>query len=205
MNDRRKEFSGAVEPTLDGLYATALRLTGSASDAEDLVQDTLLRAFRAWDRFEAGTNVRGWLHRVQYNLFVSGYRRRKREQRALDMTSDPRRAEAFVGGFDADAPREPFVTADGLGDAVQAALDALPEEFRAVVVMADLGDLSYREIADALGCPIGTVMSRLHRARRALSQRLRPLRERAVAAEHVHDGEGFAVHAEATAGRARCA
>jgi RNA polymerase sigma-70 factor (ECF subfamily) len=172
MTDHRAEFSQVVEPLLDGLYASALRLTGSASDAADLVQDTLLRAYQGWDRFEPGTHIRGWLHRIQYNLFVSGYRRRKREQRALDVTSDPRKAERFVGGFDADGPRE--APEARLSSAVQAALDALAPEFRAVVVLSDIGELSYRQIADALECPIGTVMSRLHRARRALAQRLSP-------------------------------
>jgi RNA polymerase sigma-70 factor (ECF subfamily) len=188
MTDRRADFSLSIEPALDGLYASALRLTGSASDARDLVQDALLLAYQGWDRFEAGTNVRAWLHRIQFNAFVSGYRRRKRERRVLDVESDPSRQELFVSEFDARASGEDGgIVQQRLGKTVQDALDELSPEFRAVVVMADIAELSYREIADALGCPIGTVMSRLHRARRMLARRLAPKLGRTLPAELVRE------------------
>lgn len=175
MSNRRIEFSQAIEPALDGLYATAVRLTGSASDAHDLVQDALLLAYQGWDRFESGTNVRAWLHRIQFNAFVSNYRRKKRERRALDVESDPSKTELFVSEFDARmAESDGGVVVQGLGRTVQSALDELSPEFRSVVILADIAELSYREIADALGCPIGTVMSRLHRARRMLAKKLAP-------------------------------
>lgn len=175
MTNRRIEFSRAIEPALDGLYATALRLTGSASDASDLVQDALLLAYQGWDRFESGTNVRAWLHRIQFNAFVSGYRRKKRERRALDVDADPSKTELFVSEYDTRVSEaDGGVVVQGLGRTVQGALDELSPEFRTVVVLADIAELSYREIADTLGCPIGTVMSRLHRARRMLAKKLAP-------------------------------
>jgi RNA polymerase sigma-70 factor (ECF subfamily) len=175
MTNRRIEFSRAIEPALDGLYATALRLTGSASDASDLVQDALLLAYQGWDRFESGTNVRAWLNRIQFNAFVSGYRRKQRERRALDVDADRSKAELFVSEYDARVTEQDGgVVVQGLGRTVQSALDELSPDFRMVVVLADIAELSYREIADALGCPIGTVMSRLHRARRMLAKKLAP-------------------------------
>jgi RNA polymerase sigma-70 factor (ECF subfamily) len=175
MNASRQEFMQAVTPVLDGLIGAAVRLTGVRCDADDLVQESLLHAYQSWNRFEPGTNVRAWLHRILVNTYISGYRRRVRERRALDVETDPSKrallitsAQSLVEGADGG------VQYGGLGRAVQNALDELPTEFRTVVVMADLGELTYREIADALGCPIGTVMSRLHRGRRALAKRLAP-------------------------------
>lgn len=172
---RRKAFMEQTSPLLDGLYAAALRLTGSRAQAEDLVQDTMLQAYLAWDRFEPGSNLRAWMHRILVNGFITQYRRAKRERRALDLDADPgrrtmlltteqERAEAADGG----------VHYGGLTRVLREALDALPEEFRAAVVMADLSEMSYREISEAMGCPIGTVMSRIHRGRRALARALSP-------------------------------
>jgi RNA polymerase sigma-70 factor (ECF subfamily) len=175
MNAQRQDFMAAVNPILDGLFGAAVRLSGSRSDAEDLVQEALLHAYQAWGRFAAGTNVRAWMHRILVNTYISGYRRRVRERRALDVEADPSKrmmlmssAQELLETTDGGVHRTGFVPV------LQEALDELPAEFRAVVVMADVGDLTYREIADALGCPIGTVMSRLHRARRALARKLGP-------------------------------
>lgn len=167
---RRADFHQATSPMIDGLYAAALRLSGSRAEADDIVQEAMLHAWLAWDRFEPGTNLRAWLHRILVNGYISQYRRRKRERRALDLDLDPSRRELFL----TEAQRtlegpDGGVQYGGLGRALRDALDALPEDFRAVIVMADLCELSYREIADALGCPMGTVMSRLHRARRAVA------------------------------------
>jgi RNA polymerase sigma-70 factor (ECF subfamily) len=185
MNVQRQEFMQTVTPVLDGLFGAAVRLTGVRCDADDLVQESLLHAYQSWNRFEPGTNVRAWLHRILINTYISGYRRRVRERRALDVDTDPSKrallitsAQSLVEGADGG------VQYGGLGRAVQHALDELPTEFRTVVVMADLGELTYREIADALGCPIGTVMSRLHRGRRALAKRLGPQLGVAVAEQH---------------------
>jgi len=164
---QRNEFDETVLTHLDELYGTAVRLTRSASDAEDLVQDAVMRAWAFWDRFEPGTNARAWMHRILMNTFINGYRRRKRER---DMLAQAR-VEASRGPRWSHEDRR--ARQDGLGDEVEAALAALPEEFRSVVLLVDHNGLSYKEVARTLDCPIGTVMSRLHRARRLLKQRLR--------------------------------
>lgn len=176
MNARRDGFMKATGPQVDGLFGAAMRLTGGRrAEAEDLVQETLLHAYQAWDRFEPGTNVRAWLHRILVNGYISSYRRHKRERRALDLDADPgRRALFLTSAQEAAELPDGGVQPTRLGRAVTSALDELPAEFRAVVVMADLCDMTYREIADALDCPMGTVMSRLHRGRRALARKLGP-------------------------------
>lgn len=170
---RRKVFMEQTSPLVDGLFAAALRLTGSRAHAEDLVQDTMLQAYQAWDRFEQGSNLRAWLHRIMVNGFITQYRRTRRERRALDVDADPGRRALFLTTAQerVESP-DGGVQYRGLTRVLQDALDALPEEFRAAVVMADLSEMSYREIADAMGCPIGTVMSRLHRGRKALARAL---------------------------------
>lgn len=170
----REAFDAEVLPHLDLLYGNALRLTRSPADAEDLLQETVLRAFRFFERFERGSNVKAWLLRIQYNLFVNRYRRGQRER-------DVRESMAYEpGGRDALSNTALRALTDPDGVALRpivqkelaAALEALPEDHRTVVVLADIEELSYKEIAEVLGCPIGTVMSRLHRARRSLRERL---------------------------------
>lgn len=139
------------------------------ADAEDLVQETLLRAFSAWDRFEPGTDCRAWLLRILTNSFINGYRRARRE-RTLQHLDDP-----LVCPLRRRAARQPELALMDrlLADEVVAAIDALPLEFRRVVVLADLAGATYREIAEQLGIPIGTVMSRLYRGRKLLEGRLK--------------------------------
>lgn len=172
---RRESFEAVALPWMNKLYTSAIRLTGRADTAEDLVQETLLAAYQNWESFEPESNVSAWLQRIQVNRYISQWRSRKRERRALDVESDPAKRELFLTsaqraleGDDGGVQRR------SLGPALSLALDGLAVEFRTVVVMADLCEMSYREIADALGCPIGTVMSRLHRGRRALARVLRP-------------------------------
>jgi RNA polymerase sigma-70 factor (ECF subfamily) len=172
---RRKVFEEQTAPLLDGLYAAALRLTGGRAQADDLVQDTMLQAYLAWDRFEQGSNLRAWMHRIQVNGFITQYRRSRRERRAFDVEGDPGRRAMFLTTAQERAEEaDGGVRYGGLTRVLRDALDALPEEFRAVVVMADLSEMTYREIADAMGCPMGTVMSRLHRGRKALARSLSP-------------------------------
>lgn len=150
------------------LYAAALRLTRNPDDARDLVQETLLRAMVAWGRFEEGTNVRAWLYRILTNSFINIYRKRRRHQRfATERPGDTRMA---VYGTPEDHAADPTeaMTAELLSDEVAAALDDLGPDYREVVQRADLGNERYKDIADALAVPIGTVMSRLFRARRQL-------------------------------------
>lgn len=163
----RAEFDRAVLIHLDELFGTAVRLTGSRSDAEDLVQEAVMRAWAFWDRFEPGTNARAWMHRILMNTFINGYRRKKRER---EMLAEVGRAEHRRPWWRDEVRR---TQKDGVSDEVEAALASLPEDFRTVVLLVDYNELSYKEVAEVIGCPIGTVMSRLHRARRALKRRLR--------------------------------
>jgi RNA polymerase sigma-70 factor (ECF subfamily) len=170
----RNEFEAEVLPNVDVLYANALRLTHSPADAEDLVQETVLRAFRFFERFERGTNVKAWLLRIQYNTFVNRYRRTTKEREIKEsMTREPC-GEDVVSRQALRALTDPTGTMlrPLLARELEAALAELPEDHRMVVVLADIEELSYKEIAEVLGCPIGTVMSRLHRARRTLRGRL---------------------------------
>ena len=179
---RRESFTRQTLPLLDGLFAAAVRLSGSRTEAEDLVQETLLLAYQSFARFEPGTNLKAWLHRIQVNAFISGYRRARRERRLQEATRDPgARALILSSAQEAMEGTDGGVSRLGLGPTVQSALDALPEEFRTAVVLADIAELSYREIADTMGCPVGTVMSRLHRGRRALARQLGPTLGRAMA------------------------
>ncbi|MFW6050533.1 MAG: sigma-70 family RNA polymerase sigma factor [Myxococcota bacterium] len=161
------EFESAILPHAGELYGTAVRLTRSRSEADDLVQEAMLRAWSFWDRFQQGTNARAWMHRILMNTFINGYRRRKRERELLAEVDRDMGGRPFAQHATWEAE------AEGLGDEVQSALAELPEEFRQVVLLVDFDDLSYREVADTLGCPIGTVMSRLHRGRRVLKRQLR--------------------------------
>ena len=171
---RRKtqdEFQREVMPHLQSLYGVAMRMTKSESDAEDLVQDAILRAYRFWDGFESGTNARAWLMRIMTNLFRNRYRERAREQEIL---GEAEASTANVGQFQGSAPRDAESALFGrmLSRDVEKALALLPPEFRLPVILADLEDLSYKEIADVMECPAGTVMSRLYRGRRMLQKML---------------------------------
>lgn len=174
MEEARQERLKAEALTyLDPLYRTALRLSRHPQDAEDLVQETYLNAFRALDRFEEGTNLRAWLFRILNNAFISQYRRRKRRpSSSLDDVSDFYLYDHLASGTATrENPEEEALNRIG-DEAVLRALEALPVEFRQVELLADVEGFSYREIADILGIPIGTVMSRLYRARRRLQKSL---------------------------------
>lgn len=167
------EFVTACMPHQGELYGVAMRLARSHDDALDLVQETLMRAMCAWDRFEPGSNLRAWLLRILTNSFINGYRKRRRHSRFA--TECPGDALVALYGTDEDHIADPVDVAVGaaLGDEVKTALDALGPEYREVVERADLKGEKYRDIADALHVPIGTVMSRLFRARRQLESELR--------------------------------
>jgi RNA polymerase sigma-70 factor (ECF subfamily) len=159
-------FDAAVARHTPALREAARRLTGSRDEAEDLVQDAVMRAWTFWDRFEPGSNARAWLHRILVNTFINAYRKQRRERELFRLAAEESRREAHT------AIEYRYAQRDGVGDEVGSALATLPAEFRAVVELVDLADLSYREVATELGCPIGTVMSRLHRARKHLQEML---------------------------------
>jgi RNA polymerase sigma-70 factor (ECF subfamily) len=178
----RREFEALTMPHLDDLYAAAMRLSRNPADAQDLVQDTYLRAYGAWDRFIAGSNVRAWMLRILTNSYINGYRRGRSHRRFAQRPGDEPQV-ALYGRERVERSLDPerALTEPMLGDEVQAALGELSEDYRVVVVLADIEGLKYKEIADCLGCPVGTVMSRLFRARRMLEERLRPYAAEAYA------------------------
>ncbi len=171
---RRQDFEREALAHLDALYGTALRLTRSQSDAEDLVQDTLLKAYRFYDRFEAGTNLKAWLLKILTNTFINRYRRATRERKVFDGVGAKPVGEGVMSRAAMRGLSQPIEDAQRrlLAEEIQKSLDELPEEYRMIILMADVEELAYKEIADVIGCPIGTVMSRLHRARKALQKKL---------------------------------
>jgi RNA polymerase sigma-70 factor (ECF subfamily) len=163
-------------PYMSALYAAALRMTRNPSDAEDLVQETYLRAYRGFGGFQDGTNLKAWLYKILTNTFINSYRAKKRRPEQVDLDD----TEEFylykrLGGLEAvAADRTPeSELLDSIPEpVVKQALEDLPEQFRMAVILADVEGFSYKEIADIMEVPIGTVMSRLHRGRRALQKSL---------------------------------
>ena len=171
---RDAAFEAEALASLDSLYRTALRLTRVPADAEDLVQDTYLKAFRAADRFEPGTNLRAWLFTILHNTARNRTRDRARERVTVDSDTVERAADALSAG-DAETP-ETLLLRDTLAPELQAAVDALPDAFRQVVWLRDVEEFSYAEIAGMLDIPAGTVMSRISRGRRMLFNQLHHLK-----------------------------
>ncbi|HEX6106220.1 MAG TPA: sigma-70 family RNA polymerase sigma factor [Gemmatimonadales bacterium] len=164
-----RTFDEEALPHLDALYRVALRLTGDPSRAEDLVQDTMLKAYRSWRQYRPGTNAKGWLLTILRNTFINDYRRRKLEPVPMDLEA----VEPFAIFRDvAEADPEGAFFARIVDEKVIEAIDALPTDFREVLVLSDVEGLSYAEIAAALEVPVGTVKSRLFRARRQLQAAL---------------------------------
>jgi len=161
---------------MPSLYTAAMRMTRNAADAEDLVQETYLKAYRAFATFQQGTNLKAWLYRILTNTFINSYRSKKRrpDESELDEVEDLYLYRR-LGGLEAAAAgrsAEEEVLDSFTDDEVKQALEALPEQFRMAVLLADVEGFSYKEIAEILDIPIGTVMSRLHRGRKALQKGL---------------------------------
>jgi RNA polymerase sigma-70 factor (ECF subfamily) len=173
-NHKRKDFEKAALEHLDTLYGVALRLTRNQQNAEDLVQDTFVRALRFYDSFEWGTNIRAWLLRILTNTFINTYRRGQKERQVAESPEHALTHESLMSAQSMGHLRDPESQAMAglVRRELEAAVAELPDDFRMVVVLADVHGFSYREIAEIQGCPIGTVMSRLHRARKALQRRL---------------------------------
>lgn len=172
----RTTFEDDAMPLASQLYGAAMRLTRNPSDAEDLVQETFLKAYRAYDSFEAGTNLKAWLYRILTNTFINNYRRDTRRPQETDLGDLEdvylfRRMNRDTSTGQSSSAEEQLL--EGLVESdIKEAIEALPESFRMVVLLADLEGFSYKEIAEILDIPIGTVMSRLHRGRKALQRAL---------------------------------
>jgi RNA polymerase sigma-70 factor (ECF subfamily) len=172
VSDRDSEFQREAVPHMDALYNYALRMTGDPNNADDLLQDTYLKAYRFWDKYEKGTNIRAWLFRIMKNSYINLYRKASKEpdtvdyddvqnfyQTIRDQSTDPNDLQEKLFG-------------NLLGDDVARALESLPEDFRTVIILCDIEGFTYEEIAEFVECPVGTVRSRLHRGRKLLRDKL---------------------------------
>ena len=169
---KHEEFQREAVPHMNILHNYALRMTGNSDDAKDLVQETFLKAYRFWDKYEKGTNIRAWLFRIMKNSYINRYRKETKEPNTVDYediqnfynsirleSSDPNDLqEKIFGGL--------------LEDDVARAIESLPDDFRTVVILCDIEGLTYEEIAEFVDCPIGTIRSRLHRGRKMLRSKL---------------------------------
>jgi RNA polymerase sigma-70 factor (ECF subfamily) len=176
-NTRLEEFEREALVHLDLLYNSALRMTGSAQDAEDLVQDTFVRAYRFFDRFREGTNCKAWLFKIMRNSFINKLRKAEREPSTIQVEDLEQQFAGEVAAWDSPSSQvdlNPDLD-ELVEDDVKEALEALPPDFRLPVILSDISGLSYKEIADVMGTPIGTVRSRLSRARSFLQKRLHDL------------------------------
>lgn len=176
VREKRAEFERQAIVHTDALYGAAYRLTRNARDAEDLVQDSLLRAYRFWDSFEQDSNCKAWLLRIVTNTFINEYQRKKRSREVLDAaTAEQGATDGVLVHVDANDRQNPerALLDRSVSDDVQRALDGLPEDFRTAVVLCDVQGLSYKEIAEIMQTPVGTVMSRLFRGRKLLATALR--------------------------------
>lgn len=173
--ERSKDFEDQVLEHLDMMYGVALRLTRNPTDAQDLTQNALVKALRFHDKFKEGTYIKAWLLTILRNTFINDYRRTARRPTQVELTgAEPAASKAPDPSMRYDPPtRQSEDLLELLEDEVRFAIDALPEDFRQAVVLADLEDKSYKEIAEIVACPLGTVMSRLYRGRKLLRESLK--------------------------------
>ena len=173
VNTATESFEDLARAHLNPLYNMAVRLVRQPQEAEDLVQETLIRAYRFFDRFEPGTNFKAWIFKILKNCFINRYRKTQREPDTIDMEGIQGGLDRFIpagrlNGDSGEATPEQVFMSGVIDDEIEQALAGLPPDYRMVLIMAVVEEMSYKEIASALSIPIGTVMSRLHRARRQL-------------------------------------
>jgi RNA polymerase sigma-70 factor (ECF subfamily) len=174
ITEKQKEFSKLIDPHLSSLYSTALRMTHNQNDAEDLVQDTLFKAFRALDQFQKNTNFRAWVFRILVNTFITAYRKAIKQPQKVSYDDLEefflyKRLDETVSLQ--ETSKEEFLE-NLFDDDVKEALESLPYQFRLVVLLCDVEGFSYNEIANIIDAPLGTVMSRLYRGRKLLQRHL---------------------------------
>ncbi len=169
LND---EFEREAVPHMDALYNFALKMTGDSDDASDLIQETYLKAFRFWDKFEKGTNCKAWLFRIMKNTYINTYRKNTKEPDKVDYEEIENFYENIKPSSTDSAHLEKDIYDNLLDDELSSAISSLPEDFRTVVILCDIEGYTYDEIADFVDVPVGTVRSRLHRARKMLFTKL---------------------------------
>jgi RNA polymerase sigma-70 factor (ECF subfamily) len=169
----RQRFEAVALPHLDAVYTAALRLAGNSDDAKDLLQDTILRAYRFFHQFSPGSNCRAWLLTILYNHFRNNLRRNSRQPLAAWVDHSSAESDAVPPLERDPANPEEVAAKRGIGRHLEAAINALPEEFREAMLLVDIQELSYSEVAGVLGVPLGTVKSRVSRARALLRESLR--------------------------------
>ncbi|MBR9976844.1 MAG: sigma-70 family RNA polymerase sigma factor [Bacteroidetes bacterium] len=172
LRKRHLDFEREALPHMDALYNFALRMTADPDAADDLLQETFLKAYRFFDKFEQGTNCKAWLFRIMKNSFINIYRRSSKEPDKVDYNDVEEFYHSIRAESTASNDLEERIFANILDDDVSTALESLPEEFRTVVILCDIEGFTYEEIADFVECPIGTVRSRLHRGRKMLRVKL---------------------------------
>jgi RNA polymerase sigma-70 factor, ECF subfamily len=172
LRKRQSEFELEAIPHRDVLYNFALRTTGDRDDALDLLQETYMKAFRFWDKYEKGTNIRAWLFRIMKNSYINRYRKETREPAMVDYDDVENFYDSIRDDTTDSNDLQKKMYSNMLSDEVTQALQSLPEDFRTVVILCDIEGLTYDEIAEFLNCPIGTVRSRLHRGRKMLEEKL---------------------------------
>jgi RNA polymerase sigma-70 factor (ECF subfamily) len=171
--EKRRTFEEEALPHMDALYRTALRMTKNESDAEDLVQEAYVKAYRFWDKFELGSNCRAWLFKIMTNIFINDYRSKSRAPQSVDVDDiDDNYLYRHLTTTDHEENPEHQLFAKIFDDDVKKAIEELPDDFRMVVVLSFLEGFSYQEIADIADLQLGTVKSRLHRGRKLLQKQL---------------------------------
>lgn len=166
------EFEKEAIPHMDALYNFALRMTGDSDDADDLVQETYLKAFRFFEKFERGSNCKAWLFRIMKNTFINSYRKSSKEPAKIDYEEVENFYENIKPSSTDSAHLEKEIYDNLLDDELSNAIASLPEDFRTVIILCDIEGFTYDEIADFVDVPVGTVRSRLHRARKMLFEKL---------------------------------